>query len=306
MKKNKNEFFVLGILILLYLSLTISCCQTSNSYVGNIRTQALDQNNLINKSVGWVIYHGEDEETTYTLTVNDLKAFGAEFSQINSEITQILLSSYDILVIEEGGTDWLNSELIALDSWIKQGGALYILGDQPGHSQGNVSLYFNVYYNTTDPLAGLLTIEDPTHDIFENVTNIDSFLPSASIDEIQSTASLDILARSSDNAAILASLLIQKGRIFWNVDSDGIINNFNIVNGDNRKLANNTWIWIATPHPYNPGGGGDNMIIIIIIISSIVGVVAIVTIIFVIRRKRGKSEELIDTIVDDIQRKKES
>jgi len=287
MKRSKSELFILGILILSCLSLTINCCQTSNSYELNIKIQALDQNNLVNKSVGWVIYHGEDDNSTYTVTVNDLKAFGAEFSQINSEITQVLLSSYDILVIEEGDAlDWLNSELIALDSWIKQGGALYILGDQPGHSQVNVSLYFNVYYNTTDPLAGLLTIEDPTHDIFENVTTIDSFWPSASIDEVQSTASLEVLARSRDNAPILAALLIQKGRILWNVDSDGIINDFNIANGDNRKLANNTWIWLATPSPYTPGDGGDNIIIIVIIISSIAGAAVIGTIIGIYYKKK--------------------
>ncbi len=286
MKKNKNEFFILGILILSFLSLTITCFQIPNSYASNFRIQTLDQNNLVNKSVGWIIYHGEDDNSTYTVTVNDLKAFGAEFSQINSEITQILLSSYDILVIEEGGTDWLNSELIALDSWIKQGGALYILGDQPGDSQSNVSLYFNVYYNTTDPLAGLLTIEDSTHDLFENVTNIDCFFPSASIDEIQSTASLEVLARSGDNAAILAALLIQNGRILWNIDSDGTINDFNIGFADHRQFANNSWIWLATPNPYTPGNGGDNMIIIIIIISSIAGVAVIGTIIGIYLKKR--------------------
>lgn len=290
MKRNKSEFFILGILILSYLSLTITCCQIRNSYASNIRIQALDQNNLVNKTVGWVIYHGEDDNSTYTITVNDLKTFGAEFVQINSEITQGLLSSYDILVIEEGGTDWLNSELTALDSWIKQGGALYILGDQPGYSQGNVSLHFNVYYNTTDPLTGILTIEDPSNALFENVSTIDSFYPSASIDEIQSTPSLEVLARSRDNAPIIAASLIQKGRILWNVDSDGIINDFNIANGDNRKLANNTWIWLATPSPYTPGDGEeDNIIIIIIIISSIAGVAVIGSIIGIyIKKKRNK------------------
>ncbi|MFX1298880.1 MAG: hypothetical protein ACFFD2_28975 [Promethearchaeota archaeon] len=287
MKKNKSELCIIGILILSYLTLVINCCPISNSYAIDIKIQALDPSNLVNKSVGWVISHGEDDNSTYTVTVNDLKAFGAKFSQINSEITQFLLSTYDILVIEEGGTDWLNSELIALDSWIKEGGALYILGDQPGFSQGNVSLYFNVYYNTTDPLPGLLTIENPSHDIFENVTYIDAFFPSASIDETQSTSSLDVLARSGDNRTLIATLLINNGRILWNVDSDGLINDFNIGFADHRKLANNSWIWLATPNPYIPGGGGgDNMILIIIIISSIAGIAVIGTIIGIYLKKR--------------------
>ncbi len=289
MKKNKSEFLILGILILAYFGLTITCCQTRNSYASNIRIQALDQNNLVNKTVGWVIYHGEDDNSTYTITVNDLKTFGAEFLQINSEITQGLLSSYDILVIEEGGTDWLNSELTALDSWVKQGGALYILGDQPGYSQGNVSLHFNVYYNTTDPLAGILTIEDPSHALFENVSTIDSFFPSASIDEIQSTTSLEVLARSRDNVTIIAASLIQEGRILWNVDSDGIINDFNLANGDNRQLANNSWIWLATPNP--PTGNGSTPtpdLLIPIIIGSSIAVAVIVVIVIVVLKKRSK------------------
>ena len=219
-----------------------------------------------------------------------LKAFGADFSLINSEITSGLLSSYDILVIEEFGTSWASSELTSLKTWVEDGGALYILGDQPGDSQSSVTEHFNVYYNETSALDGFLTIINSTHPIFESVSDIQLLLgPSASLDESQSTESLEILAVSTDGAPILAALLVDSGRILWNVDSDGTINNPYIGNADHRQLANNSWIWLATPNPYT--GNGPIVppdLLIPIIIGSSIAVVVIIVIVVVVLKKRGK------------------
>ena len=290
MNKIRKSLFLIEIILLISLSVLpfYITGYHNNSY--NIKSQSLDANNLIDKSVGWVMTHGEDHynETIvgYSSTIDDLQNLGANFSLINSEINNVLLSSYDILVIEEGGTEWQISELSSLKSWVENGGALYILGDLPGISQSNVSKYFNVYYNHTDALDGLLTILNSNHSLFENVTNVESFYPSASLDESKSIDSLEILAITDDGAPIIATLLVKRGHILWNVDSDGIINDFNIGIYDHRQLANNSWIWLATPSPYTPGDGGDNIIIIVIIISSIAGVAVIGTIIGIYIKKK--------------------
>lgn len=287
MKKNYKINIILLLILNFCIALPINK-QVSSVNHPDLYIQALDKNNLINKNIGWIVCHGEDDNSTYSVTVNDLKAFGADFSLINNTvITSTLLNSYNILVIEEGGTNWGTNELIALNSWIEGGGALYILGDEPGHSQGNVSQYFDVYYNDTVSSAGALTILNTSHLLFENVSIIYSYGSTASIDASQSTNALDILAVTDEGGLIIVTLLIKSGRILWIVDSDGMINDFAISSDDNRQLANNSWIWLATPNPYIPdGGGGDNIIIIIIIISSIVGAAIIISVIIIIRRRK--------------------
>lgn len=289
MKKNRKSLFLIVVVLIISLSILPFNITGYNNNSFNIKTQSLDASNLIGKSVGWVITHGEDPDNDYSITVNDLQNLGANFSSINSEINNSLLSSYDILVIEEGGTEWQISELLSLKSWVENGGALYILGDLPGISQSNVSQYFNVYYNHTDALDGMLTILNSTHPLFEDVTLVESFYPSASLDESKSIDSLEILAITDDGAPIIATLLVEKGQILWNVDSDGIINDFNIGIYDHKQLANNSWIWLATPNPYTGNGPSDtdNLLIPIIIIASSIAVVAIV-IFIVVWKKRKK------------------
>jgi len=292
MKKKYISFLFLGIICLLSSNIVIF----SNQQLyrpANVRISALDESVLIGKNVGWIISHGEDDNSTYSFTINDLKSFGAQFSLINTPITSGLLSSYNIVVIEEGGTNWAPNELTALKAWIETGGAVYILGDQPGFSQGNVSQYFNVYYNVSMALNGLLTISDPGHPVFENVATIDSAFATASIDESLSTDALKVLAMSRDNQSLIAALLVNEGRILWNVNSDGIINDFSLDIDDNRKFANNSWIWLATSNPYTGNGPSDTGDLLIpIIIASSIAVVAIVIVIVVWKKKKKVSLKL--------------
>ncbi len=262
-----------------------------------LRLKALDNSSLIDKDIGWITTHGEDDNTSYSITVGDAEAFGANFSIINMEINSTILSYFDILVIEEGGSNWLSSELSSLKTWIEHGGALYILGDQPGDSQGNVSEYFNVFYNHSDPQSGPLSNLDLIHPIMEGVASLDSFFPSASINEFASTSFLHIIGRSWDDYPLLASLLVMDGRILWNVDSDGMINDFNIGHEDNRRLANNTWLWLATDNDINNSnnnnGNGidedDAFIVLLIIVSSSIGIGAASSILyFRYKKKRSK------------------
>lgn len=305
MKKHFLVFFLIGIVCIFPFNLGNSVNYlVSSSKFSKIKFSALDEAVLDGKEVGWIVSHGEDDNSTYSFTISDLESFGAHLSLINTAIDLVLLSSYDILVIEEGGTNWLSSELLALKSWVEDGGGLYILGDEPGFSQGNVSQYFNVYYNVSLALDGLLTILNPSNPLFDNVTSIDSFFSTSSLDETLSTDALQVLARSRDNQCIIAALIVKDGRILWNVNSDGIINDASIGTADNNKFANNSWIWLATPNPYNPGGNGDNTLIIIIIISSIGAAAIIGIIVYVFMHKRTKSKELIDKIVNDIQSEK--
>lgn len=289
MKKIRKSLFLTVIILIISLNVLPFSITGYYNNLFDIKTQSLDASNLNGKSVGWVITHGEDPDNDYSITVDDLQNLGASFSSINSEINNVLLSSYDILVIEEGGTEWQTSELLSLKSWVEDGGALYILGDLPGISQSNVSQYFSVYYNHTDALDGMLTILNSTLPIFENVVLVESFYPSASLDESKSIDSLEILAISDDGAPIIATLLVKKGHILWNVDSDGIINDFNIGIYDHRQLANNSWIWLATPNPYTGNGppAPPDLLMPIIIVSSIAAAVIIVVVVVVLK-KRGK------------------
>ena len=303
MQNYKFNLISSGILILFVLNLGLLTFNPGRCNLMDIEIKSLENENLQNKNVGWVITHGEDDNSTYSITLQDLKAFGANFSLIDSVISSILLNSYNIIVVEEGGTNWIGSELTALYSWVNDGGAIYILGDEPGYSQGNLSQYFNVFYNKSSPSSGLLTSLKANHPLFENVSNLDSALPTASLDETQSIEDLEILARSWDGYPLVASLVIGKGCILWNIDSDGLINDFNINWADHRKFANNSWIWLATPNPYDGNGANGNNLFFILLIITIPAIASIIIVVFyAIKRKKTKSKKFTNESVDEFLR----
>jgi len=252
-KNKKSSLFILEIFLifLIHFAFSNSYSLLMTTEISSINPNSIisNSNNLLqDKQIGWVVTHGEDAYdnppfNVYLTTINDVLAMGATLNNITSEINSTLLSNYDILVLEEGGTNWTASELADLESWIINGGSLYILGDNCDDAQTNVSAKFGIYYNSTDPQQGSLNF-DSSHFIFQNINTITSFFPSASINS-QISVNFMNLAWSVDNASLVIALQKVNGRILWNVDADGMIDDSYISQDDNHVLANNSWLWLG-------------------------------------------------------------
>ncbi len=282
----------LGLLcIIIFLLYTTPFNHLSNYPITSQTSSSLDV--LYGKHVGWIVCHGEDDNSTYGEILQDLVQAGAEFSIINNTlINDTVVDSFDILILEENGTTWQIAEINALKRWVAHGGGLYILGDEPGLSQENVSQSFGVYYNHTAPAFGSSILDALDHPILKGVTTIYSDFPTASIIKSSSNASLNVIVSSYDGQPMVATLLHGNGRVLWIVDADGIINDVNLNFADNAIFANNCWIWLATANPVvNPDGNpGDQDLItlIVILVISVTAIVILIPLTKWLKQKRKK------------------
>jgi len=253
-------------------------------------------------SIGCVITHGEQNPNVdYTQTINDAKNMGATVSNINSVINAALLKSYDILVVEDGGSSWSGSELTALKDWVNDGGGLYLLGDNHAPALVSISSKFNVYFNTSAPPA-VPASTDMNHPIFNDVNSFMFVSPSASINLQTSRSDLwKVIWKRS--AGLIVSLEEGSGRIVWNVIGEGMVGDGYIHNSENKKIGRNTWIWLA--NLINPaslflaslflvyGDSGSSMGLLNIIIIIIVLISIFVAGFLVYRYKVGKPRHTI-------------
>jgi len=200
---------------------------------------------------------------------------GASLTINNTEINSTFLNQFDIIVIEQGGTSWSTNELNDLVNWVNAGGSVYILGDDLDPPQLNVSGRFNIYYNSTDPIAGDITNLDHQYPILNGVVSLYAFFSSASINTAISTSQLMNLALTNDSAVILAALQVNLVMILINIDADGMIRDGFIDSGgsENHLLANNSWLWLADligngNSSFNPPDGNLDILVLSYLLSN--------------------------------------
>ena len=74
--KNKSILIIIFIsTFILSYSISINYGIYNSIYCNGpkkLKISSLDENNLINKEVGWITTHGEDDNTSYSVTINDL------------------------------------------------------------------------------------------------------------------------------------------------------------------------------------------------------------------------------------------
>ena len=194
-------------------------------------------------------------------------------------------------------------ELDALAEWVSSGRPLFLIGDNRDDSLVDVSQKFQVYYTTYLGSNNYTSDINQPHTLTNGLNQLYT-IPSASINELNSTSEIVGLIRDVNGELIVATLTYGRGTVTWICDDD-ILRDIYINEVDNRLFANNTWIWALEPVQGRIDGGKDNFLTIIIISSSsVVAGVIIGVVIYTVKRRKSKNLQIIDKVVDEIQDEK--
>ncbi|MHA1278359.1 MAG: hypothetical protein ACTSQI_17585 [Candidatus Helarchaeota archaeon] len=210
---------------------------------GYLINPTISTHNMNNIDIGWIISHGEDPNSSYSVILNDAINLGASSEEISLNITPFSIYPYEILFLEERGSSWSNFELKNLEYWIENGGSLIISGDHPGDAQVSVNTHFNVSYS---PKGGSI---GPSNQIFHNhfltadVNTLEYKPHVSSINISFSNPNLKIIANTSDDIPQVVLLELGAGKILWIVDE--LISNSHISDAENHLFGLNILRWMS-------------------------------------------------------------
>ncbi|NVM52662.1 MAG: hypothetical protein HWN66_03080, partial [Candidatus Helarchaeota archaeon] len=216
--------------------------------------------NLNNIDIGWIVTHGEDANSSYSIFLTNATNLGATSGEINQIINSFLIYPYEILVLEKGGDSWPNYELNNLWYWIENGGSLLIIGDNFGNAQVSVSNHFNVSYTPLGGTSGNSTQISYPHFLTSEINSLTFGSHFSAINVSDSNPSLQIIANTSDGYPQVVLLELGVGKILWIVDE--IISDFQIDDDDdnNQLFGLNVLRWMSeekvnnyAPSLSNPG-----------------------------------------------------
>ncbi|MFW9865729.1 MAG: hypothetical protein ACFFEN_06470 [Candidatus Thorarchaeota archaeon] len=199
--------------------------------------------NLNGIDIGWITTHGETPNATYSTFLNDAINLGATSREFDQQISPNLLYPFEMLMIEEEGDTWENSELIILKSWVENGGKLIIIGDNQDEAQTSVSNIFDFKYKDYFGLTGSSNQIFQPHYLTVNVNSIYFGTQAATVDLNISNPALNVIVNSSDGTPQVCYLELGFGRVLWIIEE--IIENPLILQGDNRIFGQNVLRWMS-------------------------------------------------------------
>ncbi|MFX0102266.1 MAG: hypothetical protein ACFFCS_22055, partial [Candidatus Hodarchaeota archaeon] len=205
---------------------------------------------LENSTIGWLASHGEDSNSTHTQFLMMASNLGASSNSVYDPINSTNLVDYEILVANEGGTTYNQSELSTLETWIYNGGGLLVLGDNQDGGQVSLANHFDLGLSTlngdnTD--SNNLNFNHLLSDKV-NVINFESN-PENTINLGSSGPGWQWILNTSDGRIACVVKHVGEGKIVW--ISDEIFSNTHVDQDDNYQFANNTLTWLNLKKKYD-------------------------------------------------------
>lgn len=199
--------------------------------------------NLRGKRILYDRSHGQPDRGDYSTLIDDAIAAGAEVVE-NSlfPINANILKSYDILWSNCcGSITWGLSELMAVEQWMRHGGAVVVNGGASPATAGLASIFDILYFDGSCAYGSTTSITP--HPISDGVTSINYYAwvcqwlsagPDSAIVVHDSYKRPNVVAKQTNTGkmVVLASSLFA---------------NWEISYADNRLLGNNILGWLARP-----------------------------------------------------------
>jgi uncharacterized membrane protein len=193
-----------------------------------------------------------------------------------STFYESLIVQCDILIVEDGNTDYTTQEVDSIENFVNNGGSLFLIGGSTtsGEQTDQIGTRFGMDLNNTGNLedsddsigpAGYIvynTSNFATHPIMQGITRFESYLATAFVSIGGGTSLITTDGDGTcmwsggglaNSVSILAAKLSNKGRIVYfadyrfltyNQDTDGDGFN-NLYDGDNSLLVLNILHWLA-------------------------------------------------------------
>jgi DNA-binding beta-propeller fold protein YncE len=187
--------------------------------------------------------HGQPARNDYSALINDAIAAGAVVvDNWYFPVDANVLQGYDILWSNCcGSTTWGLSELLAVEQWMRRGGAVLVHGGDSPSTAGLASIY-DIFYFSDNCAYGTTTNITP-HPISAGVTSIYydysvcqrlSASPGSTVVVFDTLERPNVVAREYNGGKMVAL-------------ASSLFGNWTISDADHRLLGNNTLGWLARP-----------------------------------------------------------
>ena len=186
--------------------------------------------------------HGQSARGDYSTLINDALAAGAVVvDNWYFPVDAAVLQDFDILWSNCcGSINWGLSELLAVQQWMRRGGAVLVHGSDSPATAGLASIY-GIFYFADSCAYGTATNITP-HPISAGVTSVHydyvcqrlSASPGATIVVYDTSGRPNVVAKEDGGGKMVVS-------------ASPLFSNGFISNADNRLLGNNTLGWLARP-----------------------------------------------------------
>ncbi|MFO7539227.1 MAG: hypothetical protein R6X32_14390 [Chloroflexota bacterium] len=184
--------------------------------------------------------HGQPDLASYTTLHNDLVSAGAQIVQnFVYPITAAILEPYDILWLNCCGyTSWTFNELLALQNWLSDGGALFIHGSESPATSGPAQI-FDINYQAGSCTSGTTT-DITLHPISQEVSSV---YMNYTCYYLQSSGEAVSVVRDPFGSDHIMAYEGSEGKMVMVAAND--FNDSTINSADNRTLANNIMAWLS-------------------------------------------------------------
>jgi YVTN family beta-propeller protein len=186
--------------------------------------------------------HGQPSSDEYSTLVADAVAAGAVVVENwYFPVDELVLEGYDILWTNCcGGMTWGLSELLAVNNWLREGGAVLVQGENSPSTAGPASI-FGIYYASANCSSGWTNNITP-HPISVGVNNV-------SVDwtcwRLSPSTGSDIVVYDTAGQPHVVAKAYNGGKMVALASED--LSNWIIADADNRLLGNNILGWLARP-----------------------------------------------------------
>jgi len=188
--------------------------------------------------IGFVVAHGEQNpRVRYPAIARELIQRGATLNNITTTINSSLLTNFDLIWIDEGGSAMTAAEIDAIEQWVQYGGSLLLTGDNMG-SALNLVQRFNISYGASAGTGMATAIY--LHPITIGVKTI--YFPAAAASLITSAQQNAFLCAKLNNYNLVVAMEFGSGAFVIIADDDLL---FSYTLANNHILINNTFGWLC-------------------------------------------------------------
>jgi thermitase len=219
-------------------------------YIVPVPGETATENNVMTEMisvaylVGFVLFDQTrcDSITWYSLWVANLTDIGYAVDTFTTgTITPDVLAGYDIFVIPQAWMSYSPDEISAIQDFVLNGGGLLVIGDDFPSIYTSLTSFAGITWNTYSAWSGYTSDITP-HDITEGVSTAYFGAPISEL-FVSSPAMGLIRDGYGYGDAMLAVAEVGAGRVVAIADEQ-TIDDYDIVNADNFRLANNMVDWL--------------------------------------------------------------
>jgi hypothetical protein len=178
----------------------------------------------------------------YPDLVSDLEYRGATITEIDEELTESLLNSYDLLWVDDGG-DYFNTPNIyeTLDNWVyNQGGTILITGFEFEGFRTQLLYHYSIEQEEISYYPSTISSNINTHPISTNVTSF--MYENCGPISTYSQPNASVFIETNNGYDIGVAVEFERGGIV--AIADRIMFNTNLNQENNSLIANNTFGWL--------------------------------------------------------------